>query len=121
MGGRNKEINVERQRRREESMRELVAEQVRKKDDKIEAMNAERKRLWELRRHAQTQAYQAREHVKGEIMRQRIQSKFNSKALQKKLETLMQQDCFNERILGNSSSMPALRGGNSTMLSAEAQ
>merc|ERR1712157_322891 len=105
---RNKEINVERQRRREESMRELVAEQVRKKDDKIEAMNNERKRLWELRRHAQTEAYRAREQVKGEIMKQRIHSKFNSKALQKKLESLMQQDCFNEKILGGSSSMPAL-------------
>jgi len=106
--GRNKEINVERQRRREESMRELVAEQVRKKDDKIEAMNNERRRLWELRRHAQTEAYRAREQVKGEIMRQRIQSKFNSKALQKKLESLMQQDCFTEKILGGSASMPAL-------------
>merc|ERR1712032_157281 len=82
--GRNKEINVERQRRREESMRELVAEQVRKKDDKIEAMNHERKRLWELRRHAQSEAYRAREQVKSEIMRQRIRSKFDSKALEKK-------------------------------------
>merc|ERR1711948_187397 len=105
---RNKEINVERQRRREESMRELVAEQVRKKDDKIEAMNNERKRLWGLRRHAQTEAYRAREQVKTEIMRQRIQSKFNSKALQKKLDSLMQQDCFNEKILGGSASMPSL-------------
>merc|ERR1712050_691288 len=117
---RNKEINVERQRRREESMRELVAEQVRKKDDKIEAMNNERKRLWELRRHAQTEAYRAREQVKGEVMKQRIQSKFNSKALQKKLESLMQQDCFNEKILGSSSSMPALRGAHSSQMSAEA-
>merc|ERR1712060_48065 len=117
---RNKEINVERQRRREESMREMVAEQVRKKDDKIEVMNAERKRLWDLRRHAQTEAYRAREQVKGEIMKQRIQSKFNSKALQKKLENLMLQDCFNEKILGNSHSMPALRGANSSQISAEA-
>merc|ERR1712238_32538 len=113
---RNKEINVERQRRREESMREMVAEQVRKKDDKIEAMNAERTRLWGLRRYAQSEAYRAREHVKGEIMKQRISSKFNSKALQKKLDTLMQQDCFNERILGNSSSMPALRAANMSQI-----
>jgi len=118
---RNKEINVERQRRREESMRELVAEQVRKKDDKIEAMNHERKRLWELRRYAQTEAYRAREQVKNEIMKQRIHSKFNSKALHKKLEALMQQDCFTEKILGNSASMPALRGANSSQMSAEAQ
>merc|ERR1712217_624198 len=100
--------------------RELDGLRTRKKDDKIEAMNAERKRLWELRRYAQTEAYRAREQVKGEIMKQRIQSKFNSKALQKKLENLMQQDCFNEKILGNSHSMPALRGANSSQISAEA-
>jgi len=117
----NKEINVERQRRREESMRELVAEQVRKKDDKIEAMNNERRRLWQLRRHAQTEAYRARESVKQEIMRQRIQSKFNSKALRQKLDLLMQQDCFNEKILGPSASMPALRGANASQASIEAQ
>merc|ERR1712118_101138 len=34
----NKEINVERQRRREEHQREVVAEQVRKKDEKMEMM-----------------------------------------------------------------------------------
>merc|ERR1711920_219004 len=105
----NKEINVERQRRREESLREIVAEQVRKKDDKIDAMNNERRRLWQLRRHAQSEAYRAREQVKSEIMRQRIRSKFDSKALEKKLESLMAQDCFTDKILGGSASMPTLK------------
>lgn len=107
--GKNKEINVERQRRREESLREKVAEQVRKKDDKIKTMNEERKRLWELRRYQQTEAYRAREAVKSEILKQRIQSKFNSKLLERKLEALMSQDVFSERILGTSTSMPILK------------
>merc|ERR1719162_2289836 len=55
----NKDINVERQRRREESVREMVAEQVRKKDDKIDALNNERQHLWGLRRQAQGEAYRA--------------------------------------------------------------
>merc|ERR1712039_360715 len=37
----NKEINVERQRRREEANRELVAEQVKKKDERIGHMEKE--------------------------------------------------------------------------------
>jgi hypothetical protein len=57
--GANKSINVERQRRREEANREYVADQVRKKDEKIDMMNNERKRLWQIRRNAQSQAYAA--------------------------------------------------------------
>jgi len=108
---RNKEINVERQRRREESMREMVAEQVRKKDDKIDAMNNERRRMWHLRRHQQNEAYKAREQVKGEIMKQRIRSKFDSKAVEKQLHQLLSKDVFSEKILGQSTSLPTLRPG----------
>merc|ERR1712151_1063924 len=64
--GKNKEINVERQRRREEASREHVAEQVRKKDEKIDALNNERRRFYEIRRNAQSEAYRAREIVKNE-------------------------------------------------------
>merc|ERR1711972_1134265 len=56
----NKEINVERQRRREEASREAVAEQVRKKDEKIDALNNERRRMWNLRRQMQSEAYRNR-------------------------------------------------------------
>merc|ERR1712060_560825 len=106
---RNKEINVERQRRREESVREMVAEQVRKKDDKIDAITKERQRLWNLRRYQQSEAYRAREQVKNEIMRQRIKSKFDSKSLEQRLNKLMAQDVFSEKILDRSSSLPTLR------------
>eukprot|EP00438_Fugacium_kawagutii_P005003 Skav230042 [mRNA] locus=scaffold465:193451:197803:+ [translate_table: standard] len=121
----NKEINVERQRRREEHERESIADAVKKKDvfdfagglkwvisvvrldgcqssnpppaapshrqhaassapwfhqdEKIDQLNAERQRMWELRRAAQAEAYKAREAVKTEILRQRIASAFDSK------------------------------------------
>mmetsp|Transcript_125237 Transcript_125237/g.267341 ORF Transcript_125237/g.267341 Transcript_125237/m.267341 type:complete len:524 (-) Transcript_125237:265-1836(-) len=105
----NKSINVERQRRREEANRESVAEAVRKKDEKIDMMNNERQRLWQIRRAAQSQAYAAREAVKNEIMRQRISSKFDSKALEHKLGSLMQHDLFTPKVLQTSSSMPVLK------------
>lgn len=85
---RNKEINVERQRRKEAAARENVANQVRKKDEKIEVINAERKRLFEIRKAQQTEAYRARELVRSEIMRQRIASKYNSKLLEEKMQQL---------------------------------
>merc|ERR1719473_1194253 len=75
----NKEINVERQRRKEEAYREKVASDVRKKDEKMEWMQSERTRLWQLRRQGQTEAYRARELVKNEIIRQRVSSQFDSK------------------------------------------
>merc|ERR1712039_237384 len=105
----NKSINVERQRRREEAGRESVAEQVRKKDEKIDMMNNERQRLWQIRRAAQSQAYAAREAVKNEIMRQCISSKFNSKNLEQKLSGLMQHELFTPKVLQTSSSMPVLK------------
>merc|ERR1719399_474186 len=81
---RNKEINVERQRRREEHHREEIAEQVKKKDEKMDMLAAERKRMWELRRAAQMEAQSAREDVKALIMKQRVASKYNSSKVQKK-------------------------------------
>mmetsp|Transcript_110987 Transcript_110987/g.324654 ORF Transcript_110987/g.324654 Transcript_110987/m.324654 type:complete len:523 (+) Transcript_110987:114-1682(+) len=106
--GKNKEINVERQRRREEASREMVAEQVRRKDEKIDALTHERKRLWQIRRQAQSEAYRARELVKNEIMRQRVASKYDSKLLESKLNSLMQHDVFTPKVLQTSTSLPLL-------------
>jgi len=104
----NKEINVERQRRREDAEREAIAEAVKKKDDKIDHMTVERQRMWELRRAAQAEAYKARSQVKDEIMRQRVASKFDSKKLEVKLESVMQSDLFSAKVLHSSVSMPKL-------------
>jgi len=110
--GKNKEINVERQRRREESQREMVAEQVRKKEEKMKAMNDERRRLWDMRKQQQQDIYRHREAVKQEIMKQRVTSKFNSKALEKKLNALLNEDGM-ERSLHGSQSLPALHASRS--------
>lgn len=105
----NKEINVERQRRREEAVRENVAEAVRKKDDKIECMRSERERIYQIRRAAQTEAYRARELIKTEITRQRIRSKYNSKEVEKQLKQLMGHELFSPNVLTSSASMPLLK------------
>jgi len=105
----NKEINVERQRRKEEAGREKTANDVEKKDQKIVCMRSERQRLWNIRRAAQTEAYRAREIVKSEIIRQRIASKFDSGKLTKQLSGLMNQDVFHPKVVEGSSSMPLLR------------
>jgi len=106
----NKEITVERQRRKEEHHRETVAEQVRSKDEKMEWLQSERKRLWQIRRATQTEAYRARELVKNEIMRQRVSSKFNSADLDKHVQNHLNHDLFTPKILQTSSSMPVLKG-----------
>jgi len=112
----NKEINVERQRRKEEAVRESVAEGVKSKDEKMEWLQSERKRLWQIRRATQTEAYRARELVKNEIMRQRVASKFNSKDLAKHVDTHLQHDLFTPKILMTSSSMPVLKSNMQTDL-----
>merc|ERR1712072_922682 len=105
----NKEINVERQRRKEEAYREEVAEDVRKKDEKMEWMQSERNRLWNLRHQGQTEAYRARELVKNEIIRQRISSQFDSRKVTKQFTNLMQQDIFHPKVLHSTTSMPTLK------------
>lgn len=116
----NKEINVERQRRREEASREAVAEQVRRKDEKINVLNNERKRLWQIRRQTQSEAYRARELVKNEIMRQRISSRYDSKLLESKLNSLMQNDIFSPKVLQTSTSLPLLQSSIQTSNASQA-
>jgi len=105
----NKEIDVERQRRKDEAHREHVAEMVRRKDEKMEWLSSERKRLWQIRRATQTEAYRARELVKNEIMRQRIASKFNSRDLAMHVDAHLRHDLFTPKILQTSASMPQLK------------
>ena len=49
-------------------LQQLNAQQ---QDEKIDHLNAERQRMWELRKAAQSEAYKARECVKEEILKQR--------------------------------------------------
>merc|ERR1712190_720384 len=96
--GKNKEINVERQRRKDEAKREAIADDVKKKDEKIDCMRSERQRLWQIRMQAQMEAHRARELVKGEIIRQRVRSQFDSKILAHKVTTLMNRDVFHPKV-----------------------
>jgi len=95
----NKVINVERQRRREDHTREVTAEQVKKKDERMEMLAAERKRFWEIRRAAQTEAHKAREIVKEQIHQQRVTSKYDSASVQDTLEHLMKNEFLHPNIV----------------------
>jgi len=115
----NKEINVERQRRREEVAREAAADRVRKKEARIGVVSQERARLQEMRRQVQSEASRVREMMKNEIMQQRITSKYDSKVLESKLNSLMQQ--FGPDALQTSTSMPLLSSSLSEVSQASAE
>lgn len=102
----NKMINVERQRRREEHKREQIADEVAKKDEKMQMMSNERDRLWDIRRATQVEAARARESVKNQIMRQRIASKYDSKRVGTELNSIMKHPLFQESVA--TQSMPNL-------------
>jgi len=105
--GKNKEINVLRQRRRDDHRREQIAEQVHRKDEKMAMMQAERTHLWNLRRMAQSEAMKARESVKSNIMQMRIKSKYDSKQVEGQLGEILRHEIFNPGIV-QTTSMPAL-------------
>lgn len=105
----NKEINVDRQRRRDSHHRELVADQVAKKDERITVLKQERQRLWDLRRRAQIEAQMAREDVKMQILKQRVSSKFNPDSIERQVSEKLSSDFFSPNILSTSRSLPTLR------------
>jgi hypothetical protein len=104
----NKMINVERQRRREEAHREEIADAVQKKDEKMDMMSMERERLWNIRRATQVEAARAREAVKNQIMHQRITSKYDSKRVGNELNTIMKHPLFSPAVINGTQSMPQL-------------
>ena len=71
----NKFLNVQRQRRRDEHWRQSVAKEVELKDEKMRIVEISRNRgIWAARRKASMDARAARDSVKQEIMKMRIQS-----------------------------------------------
>jgi hypothetical protein len=85
---RNKELNVKRQRRKDKYIRETYAARVQEKDAKVEILQAERQRIWEQRRQEGSKSQQSREYVKSMILKMRMKSKMDPKALQVYLEQL---------------------------------
>ena len=78
----NKQMNVERQRKKELYLRDVYATKVIEKDSKIENIFTERHRLWEQRRKIAMEHQKSRDHVKRAIMEMRIKSKMDSKKLE---------------------------------------
>ena len=79
----NKQLNVERQRKKEMYLRDLYAQRVVEKDAKVETLFAERQNLWEIRRKTALESQKSRDFIKKSIMEMRIKSKMNSKKLEK--------------------------------------
>lgn len=97
----NKSINVERQRRREDHYREVIADQVKKKDERMEMLGAEKRRFHEIRRQAQSEAHKAREQIKRQIHSQRVTSKYDAQGVADTLELLMQNEFLHPNIVNS--------------------
>jgi hypothetical protein len=102
----NKELNVERTRRRQEFKRETTAEGCRQKTMKADMTVLERQRLWDERRKTALLSQQARDDIRGEITRQKIKSQFDSKIAKNMLNEIFQTEQFNPK--DASQSMPSL-------------
>lgn len=104
----NKEINVIRQRRKEDQRREDWAEAVRRKDDKIEMLHHERQFLWGMRRTTGQEIQNAREEVKNMITSMKLKSKYSAKAVEDKLQKVFRKKIFNTDY-NTVQSMPSLK------------
>jgi len=103
----NKELNVERTRRRQEFKRESISEACRQKTMKADMTVLERQRLWDERRKIALLSQQARDEVRGEITRQKIKSQFDSGVAKDMLKHIFNDAHFNPK-MESSSSMPNL-------------
>merc|ERR1719261_1396983 len=102
----NKELNVERTRRRQEFKREATAESCRQKTMKADMTVLERQRLWDERRKTALLSQQARDDIRGEITRQKIKSQFDSKIAKNMLNEIFATEQFTPK--DASQSMPSL-------------
>merc|ERR1719420_971924 len=102
----NKELNVERTRRRQEFKRESTAESCRQKTMKADMTVLERQRLWDERRKTALLSQQARDDIRGEITRQKIKSQFDSKIAKNMLNEIFATKHFTPK--DASQSMPSL-------------
>merc|ERR1711959_272866 len=94
----DKQLNVQRTRRRQEFNREATAEQCRQKTMKSDMTVLERERLWNERRRTALLSQQARDNVRGEILRQKIKSQFDSNSAAMLVSEIFAQDVFNPTI-----------------------
>merc|ERR1719359_887540 len=103
----NKQLNVQRTRRRQEFKREATAEQCRQKTMKSDMTVLERQRLWDERRNTAMLSQQARDNVRGLIMKQKITSKFDTASARELVSEIFADKHFNPK-LDHSQSLPNL-------------
>lgn len=103
----NKQLNVQRMRRRQEFKRETTAEACRQKTMKADMTVLERARLWDERRMTALLSQQARDNVRGLILHQKIKSDFNTDTARNLVGEIFSDPHFNPKV-ENSQSLPNL-------------
>lgn len=91
----NKELNVLRQRRREEHTRQQTQQAVLDKDAKVDSIKTERQRMWDLRRKTGADAQHAREMFKQKILDMRVKSSVDPDEMEQMLQKLLSDPVFN--------------------------
>jgi len=106
---RNKEINVMRQRRKEEFSRSSCEENSDLKKAKTEAIIKEKKNLWNLRRSIAVTSSSAREEVRDKIIEMKVKSAIKPKEMESDMNRILSKEIFSPAILHTSLSVPGLR------------
>merc|ERR1711966_452944 len=109
----NKELNVQRMRRRTEHKREMTALQCRQKAEKTDMVQLERQRLWDQRRNMAVASQVARDRIKNTILNQRIKSQYDSNTVANEMVQILGVDLFNP---AKTDPSMATRGKGSTSL-----
>merc|ERR1719271_2365548 len=107
----NKELNVQRQRRRQEHRRELLAESARQKATKMDFVQLERQRLWDDRRRTALMSQAYRDRVREIVHNQKLASQFDSAAVEQALVDVLRDPAFNPttpKQMGKSKSSPSM-------------
>ena len=74
----NKQLNVQRQRKREDFKREQIAQDVQAKDLKVHSIRSHKLKVWTIKRQKAAHERLVRETVKSTVMDMRIKSKVDS-------------------------------------------
>ena len=85
----NKQMNVHRQRKREDFHREQVANEVVNKDQRVQLIRNQKLKIWEQRRNKSAHERLIRETVKSQVMEMRIKSRVDSNKIKNLIDQLL--------------------------------
>merc|ERR1712194_933825 len=91
---RDKMINVIRQKRREDQIREDWEGQARKKSEKSEMLKHEREFLWGLRKNTGAEIAKAKEDIKGLMTEMKLKSDYNVKKVEGLMKKIYKRKVF---------------------------